>query len=112
MYLIAMVVLAVINETAGIELNTLHLSLCALFMLGTSVAVHHFTIRASKERPQLFPTYFMAITGIKMLVYIVALAIYIFIYTTTAIPVIITFLILYVIYTILEVISALRILKK
>ena len=57
-YLIAMVILAVINETVNIELNTLHLSLCGLFMYGTTIAVHHFTVQASYERPQRFPTYF------------------------------------------------------
>lgn len=111
-YLIAMALLAVINETVTVDLNTLHLSLCGLFMFGSSVAVHHFTIKASGERPQLFPTYFMAITGLKMLVYILALGIYVFLYREIGIPVVIMFLILYVTYTILEVISALRILKS
>jgi hypothetical protein len=111
-YLIAMAILAVINETTDIELNTLHLSLCGLFMYGTSVAVHHFTVQASHERPQRFPTYFMAITGLKMLTYIVALGIYTFLFKETAIPVIIAFLIFYVVYTILEVVSALSFLKK
>lgn len=110
-YLIAMAILAVLNETVDVELNTLHLSLCGLFMFGTTVAVHHFTIKASKQRPQMFPTYFMAITGLKMLAYIVVLGIYVFIFTDSAIPVIIAFLIFYVIYTILEVISSLSVLK-
>ncbi|MCF8277117.1 MAG: hypothetical protein K9J17_10305 [Flavobacteriales bacterium] len=111
-YLIAMAILAMINETASIDLNTLHISLCGLFMFGTSVAIHHFTIKASLEKPTLFPTYFMAITGLKMMVYIVALGIYVFVFRSASIPVIVTFLILYVTYSILEVISALKALKK
>ncbi|MFT6210073.1 MAG: di/tricarboxylate transporter [Bacteroidia bacterium] len=111
-YLIAMVILVVINETVSIELNTLHLSFCGLFMFGTSVAVHHFTVKASKERPQLFPTYFMAITGLKMMVYIVTLGVYVYIFKDSATPVIITFLTLYVVYTALEVTSALTFLSK
>ncbi len=111
-YLIAMAILVVINETADIELNTLHLSLCGLFMYGTSVAVHHFTVKASHEKPTLFPTYFMAITGLKMLVYIVALGVYVFIYKDSSTPVIITFLTLYVVYTVLEVTSALSFLNR
>lgn len=110
-YLIAMAILAVLNETVDVELNTLHVSLCGLFMFGTTVAVHHFTIKASDQRPQMFPTYFMAITGLKMLAYIVVLGIYVFIFTDSAIPVIIAFLIFYVVYTILEVISSLSVLK-
>lgn len=101
-----------LKQLAIPEINMLHMLVWGVFMLATSVAVHYFTIKASNERPQLFPTYFMAITGVKMLVYIVALAIYVLIYTNSAIPAIITFLILYVVYTILEVVSALRILKK
>jgi len=111
-YLMAMAILVVINETADIELNTLHLSLCGLFMYGTSVAVHHFTVKASHEKPTLFPTYFMAITGLKMLVYIVALGVYVFIYKDSSTPVIITFLTLYVVYTVLEVTSALSFLNR
>jgi hypothetical protein len=111
-YIIAMVITALLNELSDLVFNAVHVSFCGMFMYGTSVAVHHFTVEASKERPQRFPTYFMAITGLKMLVYIVALGVYVLIYTTTAIPVIITFLTLYVIYTILEVISALSALKK
>lgn len=111
-YLIAMAILAVINESVDIELNTLHLSLCGLFMYGTSVAVHHFTVKASHEKPTLFPTYFMAITGLKMMVYIVALGVYVYIFKDAATPVIITFLSLYVVYTALEVVSALSFLKK
>ena len=111
-YLIAMAILAVINETVNIELNTLHLSLCGLFMYGTTIAVHHFTVQASYERPQRFPTYFMAITGLKMLVYIIALGVYVYIFKDSSTPVIITFLTLYVVYTALEVTSALSFLKQ
>ena len=111
-YLIAMFVLAVINETSSIELNTIHLSLCGLFMLGTSVAVHHFTVKASLEKPQMFPTYFMAITGLKMMVYIIALGVYVFVFKDSATPVVIMFLTLYVVYTVLEVTSALSFLKR
>jgi len=111
-YLIAMFVLAVINETSSIELNTIHLSLCGLFMYGTSVAVHHFTVKASREKPTLFPTYFMAITGLKMMVYIIALAVDVFVFKDSATPVVIMFLTLYVVYTVLEVTSALSFLKR
>lgn len=111
-YFVAMGILAIVNETMDIELNTLHLSICGLFMFGTSIAVHLFTIKASHQRPQLFPPYFMAITGIKMLVYIVALGFYVFVFQSEAIPMIVMFLTLYVTYTILEVISALKVLKN
>lgn len=111
-YLITMAVAAVVNELTEIDFEALHISFCGLFMFGTSVGVHHFTVIASKERAQLFPTYFMAITGIKMMVYIVALGLYVYVFKDAATPVIITFLVLYVVYTVLEVTSALSFLKQ
>ena len=111
-YGIAMLIVILLNELTDLPLESIHISLCGLFMFGTSVAVHHFTIKASGEKPTLFPTYFMAITGLKMLVYIIALGVYVFIFKDSATPVIITFLSLYVVYTALEVTSALSFLRK
>lgn len=111
-YLIAMVIAVLLNELTELNFNAVHISFCGMFMYGTSVAVHHFTIQASGEKPQRFPTYFMAITGLKMLVYIVALGVYVYIFKDSSTPVIITFLTLYVVYTVLEVTAALSFLKK
>lgn len=111
-YAAAMLIVTLLSEFTELPLNPIHLALCGLFMYGSSIAVHHFTIVASQERAQLFPTYFMAITGVKMFVYILALGLYVFIFKETATPVIVTFLVLYVAYSILEVVTALNILKK
>jgi len=111
-YLIVMVIVILLSEFTELPLKSIHISFCGLFMYGTSVAVHQFTVKASHEKPTLFPTYFMAITGLKMMVYVIALGIYVFIFKDDSTPVIITFLSLYVIYTVLEVTSALSFLKK
>ena len=111
-YAVAMLIVVILNELTSIPLQPIHISLCGLFMFGTSMAVHHFTVKASNEKPTLFPTYVMAITGVKMMVYLLALGIYVFLFTETANPVIITFLALYVAYTALEVTAALSFLKK
>lgn len=110
-YVTAMVIVVLLNEFSTLIFNPIHLALCGLFMFATSVLVHHYTVKASHDKPQRFPTYFMAITGLKMLVYIVALGVYVLIFTDMAIPVIITFLTLYVLYTVLEVSAALAYLK-
>lgn len=110
--LISLGCLVAVNEATQIELNTLHLSLLALFMYGTSILVHHFTIKASKENPKRFPAYFMGITGLKMLAYIILLGVYVFIFKENAIPVVIAFLVLYMAFTILEVLSAVSKLKN
>ncbi|MFM1876078.1 MAG: hypothetical protein RL266_1815 [Bacteroidota bacterium] len=111
-YLAAMLIAVLLNEFSPVEFNAIHISFCGLFMFGTSVAVHHFTVKASHEKPTLFPTYFMAITGLKMLTYLIALGVYVYIFKDSATPVIIAFLTLYVIYTVLEVSSALKYFKK
>ena len=111
-YAVAMGMAVLLNEFSTVEFNAIHISFLGLFMFGTSVAVHLATVKASKENPNRFPTYFMAITGLKMLVYLLALGIYVFIVQKQAIPVIIGFLILYFTYTVLEVISAVRMVKK
>lgn len=110
--LIALATLAISNELLDIDWNTLHLSLLALFMYGTTLAVHHFTVKASEENPNRFPTYFMAISGLKMMVYIIFLGVYVFIFQKESIPVVIGFLILYLAYTTLEVLSAVKKVKN
>lgn len=110
--LVALVALAIANETLDIVWNSLHLSLLALFMYGTSMLVHHFTIKASEENPKRFPAYFMAITGLKMMVYVLLLGVYVFVFKETAIPVVIAFLLLYLAFTVLEVFSAVSELKS
>lgn len=111
-YLSAMAVCVAINETSALQFDTLHISLLGLFMFGSSVLVHYFTIKASEESPRRFPTYFMAITGLKMLAYLFALGAYVFIFRNAALPVVIGFLILYVVYTVLEVASAMKSLRS
>lgn len=110
--LLSLAGLVVANETLGVIMNTLHLSLLTLFMYGTSILVHHFTIKASEENPKRFPAYFMAITGLKMMVYVILLGVYVFVFKETAIPVVITFLVLYLAFTVLEVLSAISELKN
>ncbi len=110
-YLLAMVLLAILNETVAFELNAVHISFLGLFMYATSMLVHHFIMKASGEEPKRFPAYFMAITGLKMMIYIVALGIYVFLFKESGIPVVVAFLVLYVVYTVLEVSSVLRALK-
>lgn len=111
-YLISMVILVVVNETVSIELNTLHLSLCGLFMYGTSVAVHFFIMRSSKKNPKRFPSYFMTITGLKMLLYLAAISIYVLLFREQAVHMLIAFLAFYLIYTFLEVTSIVSDFKK
>lgn len=108
----AMAVVVLLNEYSEVDFNAIHISFLGLFMFGSSCLVHYATLKASEENPRRFPTYFMAITGIKMAIYLVFLGVYVFVFRETAIPVVIGFLVFYVIYTIMEVLSALSTLKS
>jgi hypothetical protein len=99
-------------EKTEINLVPMHISLLCVFMFITSVAVHFFTLRSSKKEPKRFPSYFMGITGIKMLVYLAAIGIYILMFKELAIPMLIAFLALYLLYMVLEVMSIVSDLKK
>ncbi len=111
-YLIAMGIAAVVVEFTEVNILPLHISFLGLFMYGSSVAVHFFTLRSSKKEPKRFPSYFMGITGIKMLVYLGAIGIYVLLFRDLAIPMLIAFLAFYLVYMVLEVKSILSDLKK
>ncbi|MBL4587407.1 MAG: hypothetical protein JKX84_10185 [Flavobacteriales bacterium] len=111
-FLMLMAATAVVNETTENVINAVHISFLLLFMYGTSVLVHWGTVRATNENPKRFPAYFMAITGLKMMVYLIAIGIYAYLFEKQATPMIVAFLIAYAIYTVLEVHSALAGLKK
>ncbi len=110
--ILALAALFAAKELGNVALNVVHISLLAFVMFATSMLVHHFTIKASEENPKRFPAYFMAITGLKMMVYIILLELYVFLFKDNAIPIVIAFLLLYLAYTTLEVISAVSELKK
>ncbi len=111
-YLGAMAVTAVINEATGLGLPAVHMAFLGLFMFASSMLVHFFTLRSAQGEPKRFPSHFMAVTGVKMLVYLIAIGSYAYLFRDTAIPVVIAFLTLYVAYTALEVTSALSALRE
>ena len=111
-YLVAMAIAAVVFQTTEIVLLPLHISFLGLFMYGSSTLVHHMTMKSSRKEPKRFPSYFMAITGIKMLVYLIAIAIYVLLFKDIAVPMLIAFLGLYFVYMLLEVTSIVSDLKK
>ncbi len=111
-YLAAMLITVLFNEYSSVAFNAVHISFLGLFMFGSTVLVHWATVKASEDNPRRFPTYFMAITGLKMLGYLVALGVYVFIFKQSAVPVVIAFLVFYVTYTIMEVVSILSFLMS
>jgi len=78
-----------------------------LFFLSVTLVVHYVLLKASEKRFSKFTTYFMLATFLKLMLYIAVLIIYVLLNRFDAIPFIITFFILYVFYTVFEVISIL-----
>ena len=82
-----------------------HLSLLTVPILEALVTslLHKKLILSSKERPQKFINMFMAVTGIKLMLYLFFILIFIITLTEFAIPFLAIFFPLYIIYTILEI---------
>lgn len=84
-----------------------HFPFVLLFFVLSTSAIHASILASLKESPKRFPAYFMAITGLKLMAYLLSVSIYVAIYQEAGIPALILFLILYVLFTALELISLL-----
>ena len=82
-----------------------HLALLSVPILEalTTSLFHRKLILSSKERPQKFINMFMAVTGIKLMLYLFFILIFIVTLTEFAIPFLAIFFPLYIIYTIIEI---------
>ena len=77
-----------------------------------TVAFHYGTVKTTQSRPQVFIRYFMAATSIKLLLHLGVIVIYSVLNRPLAITFIITFMIMYFLFTIFEVILLARKEKK
>ena len=82
-----------------------HLSLLIvpIFEAVVTSLLHKKLILTSNERPQKFINMFMAVTGIKLMLYLFFILIFIVTLTEFAIPFLAIFFPLYIIYTIIEI---------
>ena len=106
--LLALAVVAIshlLGSQADERLYHPHFPFVTLFFALSSVAAHEAIVRSLAGNPRRFPAYFMAVSGIKMMVYLVAIGIYVFIRQEEAVPVIVLFMLLYVLYTVLELVT-------
>jgi peptidoglycan/LPS O-acetylase OafA/YrhL len=86
--------------------------LIPLFFGGASVGLFLFLINKAKKNMNRFIPNFMGATGIKLLVYILFLILLLLSDRSKAVPVLISFIVIYVVYTFHEVISVLNYLKN
>jgi len=82
--------------------------LLAFFMIA-SIIVYHFMLKAIEKRPARFVNSFMLATMLKLFAYMGVMITYALIYREDAMAFIVTFFIFYVVYTIIEVASLLKV---
>jgi hypothetical protein len=83
-----------------------------IYFFSITFLTHSILVKYADIRFARFSTIYMLITGVKLFVNIIFLVIYIWLYTKTAFPFIICFLITYITYTVFEVVSLLAHFKE
>lgn len=85
--------------------------LFAFFILAT-IAFHVILINAGAKSPQHFIRAFMGATALKLLIYFTVIIVYLFIYKSNAVGFTLTFLFLYLVFSVFEVALLLKHFKK
>lgn len=90
--------------------NMLPASLPLLFLLFIIVSsvVHYFLLRSAAYSGRRFVSYFMAATFLKLFLYLIIIILYAFLIKENVVSFILTFFILYLLYTTFEVVMILK----
>jgi len=81
-------------------------------MVLLTALMHYSVLQISEKSASSFSSRFMMISGIKMMVYLIFITIYVFSFTTQAKIFLISFFILYLIFTLFEVFQIVIYLKR
>lgn len=76
-----------------------------------TLGYHLYLLRAMEVEPKKFSLRFIAATGLKMLLYIMVTAAYLFLRPVRAVPFLIAFLILYLLFTAFEMFNVLKVIR-
>lgn len=82
------------------------------FFVATTIAFHFILISAANKGPQNFVRYFMGATALKLLIYFMVIIIYLFAKKSNPAAFILTFLFLYLSFSVFEVVALLKHFKK
>ena len=82
------------------------------FMFTITLIVHLYLVKASEGDPRKFTSKYLGATGIKIMIYLVFIIIFLAINPANAIPLLASFLVMYAALTIFEVLSLLNTLKN
>ena len=94
------------------DFNIINLAgIIALFLIVTLI-FHILLVNSSKKRVNKFVQRFLTFTSAKLLLYLIIIVAYIFLNKENAVPFLVIFLILYMIYTFFEIFSILKYIKS
>jgi len=79
------------------------------FFFVTTLVVYHFMLKSLEKRPARFINIFLLTTMLKLFAFMTFMVVYALLNREMARPFIIAFFILYIIYTIIEVVSLLKV---
>ncbi|MFC2081306.1 hypothetical protein ACFLR8_03765 [Bacteroidota bacterium] len=82
------------------------------FLFALTYIVHTYLVKASGNDARKFTARYLGAMGLKIFIYIVFLVVFLALATEHAIPFLICFLVCYAAFTLLEVISILKYLRK
>lgn len=87
---------------------TIYVPLLIAFFFLVTAGVHYLLLRASVHQARKFVTYFMLATFIKFMVYILVVFTFAYFNREDLISFVITFFILYILFTVFEVVAIVR----
>jgi len=108
---LAYILIAIVFYFFFLEAFHFSLLLTPLLLSFTTIWLHGLLIKASEKTPMRFVNQFMMVTGIKLLLYLVFILVFILAWSPYAIPFLIIFFSLYIIFTVLEINELLKFLK-
>lgn len=86
--------------------------LVPLFLFAVTIITHIYLVRASENNPRKFTARYLGAMGLKIFIYVIFLAIFLIVASEHAIPFLISFLVCYAAFTVVEVIAILKYQKR
>jgi len=83
-----------------------------LFVFLFTTVIHAILLKTARKKPKKLINRFLMLTGLKMMIYLLIMMIYLVISKQDSAPFLITFLIVYLVFTIFETLSILSYLKR
>ncbi len=78
------------------------------FLFAVTILVHNYLVRASGNDPRKFTAKYLGAMGVKIFIYILFLALFLALDSQHAVPFLISFLVCYAVFTLVEVIAILK----